>query len=69
MKKRIQNTLVALVGVLSFLYLCNPGMGVFEFVPDGIPVIGNIDELSATYMLYSSLSYFGIDIRSLFKKK
>jgi len=69
MKKRIQHKIVALVGLLSFLYLCNPGLGLFEFIPDGIPIIGNIDELSATYLLYSSLSYFGFDIRSPFKKK
>lgn len=54
------------IGILSGLYLLNPGFGMFEFVPDGIPFIGNLDEASATFLLLSSLSYFGIDLRNVF---
>jgi len=36
--------LVYLFAVLGFIYILNPTMGVFEFIPDNIPVIGNLDE-------------------------
>lgn len=57
----------ALIGLLSFLYLLNPGFGLFEFIPDAIPFIGNLDEGTAVYLLISSLSYFGIDVKGIFK--
>lgn len=58
---------VALVGILSALYLLNPGFGLFEFIPDNIPFIGNLDEGTAMYLLISSLAYFGIDLKGIFK--
>jgi uncharacterized membrane protein len=61
--------LVCILGVLSIIYLLNFSFGFFEFLPDTLPVLGNIDEAVATYVLYSSLVYFGIDINSLFKRK
>ena len=60
---------VALVGILAGLYLINPGLGIFEFIPDSIPVIGNLDEATATFLLLSALSYFGLDFRDVFGKK
>jgi hypothetical protein len=59
---------VALIGIISFLYLVNPGMGVFELIPDNIPLIGNMDETTAAYLLISALAYFGIDLRNIFIK-
>jgi hypothetical protein len=56
------------IGLLSLLYLFNPGLGVFEMIPDNIPFVGNLDEAGATYLLISSLAYFGLDIRNIFKK-
>ena len=38
-----------------------PGFGVFEFIPDTFPFIGNLDEATATLLLLSTLAYFGID--------
>ncbi|MFA5894210.1 MAG: DUF1232 domain-containing protein [Candidatus Shapirobacteria bacterium] len=58
---------VALIGILSAFYLLNPGFGLFEFIPDNIPIIGNLDEGTAMYLLISSLAYFGIDIKGIFK--
>ncbi|MDP0490816.1 MAG: DUF1232 domain-containing protein [Verrucomicrobiota bacterium JB023] len=57
---------MALVGLLSLLYILNPTMGVFELIPDNFPVIGNLDEAAATALLLTCLSYFGIDIPKLF---
>jgi uncharacterized membrane protein YkvA (DUF1232 family) len=60
---------VALVGLLSLLYLVNPGLGVFEFIPDNLPVVGNLDEATATFLLLNCLAYFGLDLRHLFKRE
>ncbi|HRF81325.1 MAG TPA: DUF1232 domain-containing protein [Flavobacteriales bacterium] len=60
---------VALAGVLSFIYLVNPTFGVFEFLPDNLPLIGNLDEATATMVLLGALRYFGWDVTDLFVKR
>lgn len=60
--------LVGGLGVISAVYLFNPGWGVVELIPDNIPGIGNLDEAAAATMLISCLAYFGLDIGSLFGK-
>lgn len=62
----MKKIVVAVVGILSLLYLLNPGLGIFEIIPDNIPFIGNMDEMTATYLLLSSLSYFGLELRDVF---
>jgi len=59
----------ALLGVLSVIYLLNPSLGVFEFLPDNIPFVGNIDEATVTVVLLWVLSQFGIDVSKWFGKK
>ena len=54
--------IIALIGFLAFVYLINPTAGVFEFIPDNIPGVGNLDEFTATTILLSALGYFGIDL-------
>ena len=58
----------AIVGLLAAIYLLNPGAGVFEFIPDNIPLVGNLDEAGAIALLLSSLRYFGLDLSNLFGK-
>ena len=59
-------TIGALVlGVVSVLYILNPGFGVFELIPDNIPIVGNLDEAAATVILLNCLAYFGLDLRNL----
>lgn len=65
----IKTLLAALIGLLSALYLINPTLGVFELIPDNLPVIGNLDEVTATTLLLSSLAYFGWDLRALFGRR
>lgn len=60
---------VAIVGILSASYLINPTLGVFELIPDNLPIIGNLDEGAATALLLSSLAYFGWDLRTLFGRR
>lgn len=58
---------VAAVAVVSFIYLLNFTMGIFE-LPDTLPIIGNMDEAAATAFFLSSLRYFGLDLTNLFGK-
>ena len=58
--------LVATIGFLAFIYLLNPTAGFFEFIPDNVPLVGNLDEGMASFLLLSSLAYFDIDIRDVF---
>jgi hypothetical protein len=52
--RRITAVLLALI---SIVYLINPTAGVFEFLPDNLPFIGNVDEGLAAYILYSCVEY------------
>jgi uncharacterized membrane protein YkvA (DUF1232 family) len=65
----MKSTLVAFVGFLAFVYLVNPTFGVFELLPDNIPLVGNIDEATASMVLLGALRYFGYDLTDLFKRK
>ena len=49
-----------LLAVACAIYLINPGMGLVEFLPDALPIIGNIDEASATAGLLFALSNLGL---------
>lgn len=65
MKKNIS---MVFVGLISLLYLLNPTAGIFEFIPDNIPVLGNFDEALAVTMLLAALKHFGIDLVEKFSK-
>jgi uncharacterized membrane protein YkvA (DUF1232 family) len=41
--------------VLGTLYVLNPGAGIFEFIPDVVPVIGNLDDAGATLLVIQSI--------------
>ena len=62
----MKKLLIIFIGILSGLYLVNPGFGLFEFIPDALPLVGNLDEGTAAFLLISSLAYFGIDLRDVF---
>ncbi|MGF1678209.1 MAG: hypothetical protein ACFCUX_03330 [Candidatus Methylacidiphilales bacterium] len=48
--------LAVLAALFSVMYLLNPGAGWIEFIPDNIPVIGNLDEAAFTAMLIWAIS-------------
>lgn len=56
------------LGLVSVLYILNPGAGIFELIPDNIPVIGNLDEATAVMILLACLRYFNIDVGNIFKR-
>ncbi len=57
--------IAALLAALSALYIINPGAGLFELLPDNLPLVGNLDEAAATALLLSMLAYLGINIQPL----
>ncbi len=64
----MKSIVVAIVGIISLIYIINPTAGFIELIPDNLPIIGNLDEVAATTLLLSCLSYFGVDLFNLFKK-
>ncbi len=50
--------LVGLSGIVAIVYLLNPTAGILELIPDNIPLVGNLDEGAACYILYSCIEYF-----------
>ena len=60
----IKKILVAAAGLLSLVYLLNPGAGVFELIPDNFPIVGNLDEAAAVAIILAAFRYYGIDLTS-----
>jgi len=64
----MKRILIALAGLLAFVYLLNPTLGIFELIPDNIPLVGNVDEVTASTVLLAALRYFGWDPTNMFPK-
>jgi len=43
------------VALLSLVYLLNPTFGIFEIIPDNLPLIGNLDEGAAAIAFWYGL--------------
>lgn len=69
MKAHIKSIIVLLSGIFSLMYLLNLGVGFIELIPDNFPIIGNLDEATATVLLLNCLRYFGINWFDIFEKK
>lgn len=67
--KKPKDFLVFILGLVGLIYILNPTAGVFELIPDLVPLVGNMDEAAALFLLYSASDYFGINIKSLFGKE
>lgn len=64
----MKKTVVLCIGLFSALYILNPTAGVFEIIPDNLPLIGNLDEAAAVALLLMCLKYFGIDLPNIFRR-
>lgn len=64
----MKKLLIACVGLLAVIYILNPTAGVFEIIPDNLPLIGNLDEAAAVALLLMCLKYFGIDLPNIFRR-
>lgn len=62
----MKSLLTALAGLLALAYLLNPTMGMFELLPDNIPLVGNLDEATAAMVLLGALRRFGLDLTRAF---
>lgn len=49
------DTLKTGIGILAALYLLNFGAGIIEFIPDNLPLLGNLDEAIATLTVLKTL--------------
>jgi hypothetical protein len=56
--KPMKTISLVILALSSIIYLLNPKAGIFEALPDNIPVVGNINEGLASFILYSSIEYF-----------
>jgi len=64
----MKKTVIFLLGLFCLIYLLNPGAGIFELIPDNIPIIGNLDEAAALTILLLCLKYFGIELPEFFRR-
>jgi hypothetical protein len=58
---RLVQLLAAAGALISLAYLGNLGMGIVEFIPDNLPLAGNLDEALVTVLLVFCLRKLGID--------
>lgn len=49
---------VILMSLVGAVYLLNPGAGIFELLPDNLPIIGNLDEGAAFMAFWYGLMEF-----------
>jgi hypothetical protein len=47
--------LVYALAVLGGIYLLNPSFGVLEFIPDNLPIIGNLDEGASVLLILAGI--------------
>jgi uncharacterized membrane protein YkvA (DUF1232 family) len=62
---------ITVIGTAFFalLYILNPTAGFLELIPDNFPLIGNLDEAGAVFIIIAALKYFGFEIPNIFKKE
>jgi uncharacterized membrane protein YkvA (DUF1232 family) len=65
----MKKIVVFCLGLLAALYILNPTAGLFEIIPDNLPLVGNLDEAAAVALLLMCLKYFGIDLPDIFRRE
>ena len=51
----------AAVGFVCVLYLVYPSLGIFELIPDALPIVGSLDEAAATTGLWIALTRLNLN--------
>lgn len=59
---------IFLLGLFCLIYILNPTAGIFEIIPDNLPLIGNLDEAAAVATLLMCLKYFGLELPDFFRR-
>lgn len=57
LKRDMRKNLVIVSIIICVIYLINPTLGVFELIPDNLPLIGNIDEVFVAGLLLSLINF------------
>ena len=63
MKKTLKDTIIGVIGIAVTVYIILPSP-----LPDFIPFVGALDEVSAGLILINCLKYFGLDLTRFFKR-
>jgi hypothetical protein len=50
--------LIYLLMLVGIIYLLNPTLGIFELLPDNLPLVGNLDEGVASMLIWYGLVEF-----------
>ena len=54
----IPHWITYLTAFLGFIYILNPTAGIFEIIPDNLPIVGNLDEGVAFLLIWYGLMEF-----------
>ncbi len=54
-KRGFPRWLVFAMGLLGLIYILNPTFGLIEFIPDNLPIVGNLDEGAAFLLVFYSI--------------
>lgn len=46
---------VYLMAIVGVIYILNPTLGILEFIPDNLPIIGNLDESVAVMLILAGI--------------
>lgn len=49
---------IYIAGIVGLVYLLNPTAGVFELIPDNLPLIGNLDEGVAALLAWNAFQQY-----------
>jgi uncharacterized membrane protein YkvA (DUF1232 family) len=55
MSLKLKAAALFISALTSFVYLLNPGAGLFELLPDALPLVGNLDEAAFVTILLASV--------------
>lgn len=69
MSRLLKEMILIFLGLFATIYLLFPTLGVFELIPDAIPLVGSIDEAGATLIIANVLNYYGINLTGLFSRE
>jgi len=49
-------------------YMINPTAGIFELLPDNLPVVGNLDEAAVVFIMFAAMRYLGLRLPEFIEK-
>ncbi|NDJ60624.1 MAG: DUF1232 domain-containing protein [Chloroflexi bacterium] len=68
MRRLFKEMMIIFLAVVAGIYLLNP-FGGLDFLPDFLPLVGNLDEAGAVLVLVNTLRYYGLDVARLYMRR